>query len=113
MGMPSPESFRREGEFWTITFDGRTVRLRDSVGLRYLASLLARPGDEVLAAAIARTPPVDAERARQSVSIAVRRALRRIARELPPLGDQLNRSVRTGSACRYDPDPRAHVSWEL
>ncbi len=41
---------RREGEFWTITFDGRTVRLRDSVGLRYLASLLARPGNEMLAA---------------------------------------------------------------
>ncbi len=39
--------FRREGEFWTISYEGPTFRLRDVKGLRYLASLLARPGREV------------------------------------------------------------------
>jgi tetratricopeptide (TPR) repeat protein len=37
--------FRKEGEFWTISHDGATVRLRDAKGLRYLAYLLARPGE--------------------------------------------------------------------
>ena len=35
---------RSEGEFWTIAYEGRTIRLRDSRGLRYLAALLYHPG---------------------------------------------------------------------
>jgi tetratricopeptide (TPR) repeat protein len=38
--------FRREGDYWTVTFDGHTVRLRDVKGMRYLARLLADPGRE-------------------------------------------------------------------
>jgi hypothetical protein len=38
---------RREGEYWTIVFAGRTTRLRDVKGLRYLAALLAEPGREL------------------------------------------------------------------
>src|SRR5262249_24542314 len=38
--------FRRDGEVWTLRYDGRTVRLRDSKGLRDLAVLLARPGEQ-------------------------------------------------------------------
>ena len=30
----------REGEFWTLAFRGRTVRLRDSKGVGYLSELL-------------------------------------------------------------------------
>jgi DNA-binding PadR family transcriptional regulator len=41
--------FQREGEYWTIDFDGHTVRLRDTLGLRYLALLLAHPGHELAA----------------------------------------------------------------
>jgi tetratricopeptide (TPR) repeat protein len=37
--------FRLEGEVWTLRYAGRTVRLRDSKGLRDLAVLLARPGE--------------------------------------------------------------------
>jgi tetratricopeptide (TPR) repeat protein len=33
--------FRREGDYWSIGFEGRTARLRDSKGLQYLARLLA------------------------------------------------------------------------
>src|SRR5262245_6995611 len=39
--------FRREGSFWTVTWDDGVVRLKDSRGLQYLAHLLARPGQEV------------------------------------------------------------------
>ncbi len=38
--------FRREGDYWSVTFDGRTVRVRDLKGLRYLSQLLAQPGRE-------------------------------------------------------------------
>jgi len=39
-------TFRREGEYWTVVYDGSLVRLRDSKGLHYLAALLANPGRE-------------------------------------------------------------------
>jgi hypothetical protein len=39
--------FRREGEYWTISYEGAVVRLRDAKGLRHLARLLAHPGREV------------------------------------------------------------------
>jgi tetratricopeptide (TPR) repeat protein len=38
--------FRREGDFWLVVFEGRTVRVRDLKGMRYLAHLLAHPGRE-------------------------------------------------------------------
>jgi tetratricopeptide (TPR) repeat protein len=41
--------FRREGDYWTIGFEGRVVRLRHSLGLAYLAQLLRHPGREFLA----------------------------------------------------------------
>jgi hypothetical protein len=39
--------FRREGEYWTIAFEGAAFRLRDSKGLQYVARLLAAPGREL------------------------------------------------------------------
>jgi tetratricopeptide (TPR) repeat protein len=39
--------FAREGEFWTIAYAGKTMRLRDVKGLRYIAFLLAAPGLDV------------------------------------------------------------------
>jgi hypothetical protein len=36
-------TFRREGDLWTIVFRGQTTRLRDAKGLRYIARLLAHP----------------------------------------------------------------------
>ena len=38
--------FRREGDYWSVTFEGHTVRVRDLKGVRYLAQLLAHPGRE-------------------------------------------------------------------
>jgi tetratricopeptide (TPR) repeat protein len=39
--------FRREGDYWSVGFEERTARLRDSKGLQYLARLLANPGREL------------------------------------------------------------------
>ena len=41
-----PSVFRREGEYWSIAYEGETLRLKDSKGLRYLVRLLADPGRE-------------------------------------------------------------------
>jgi tetratricopeptide (TPR) repeat protein len=39
--------FRREGDYWSLVYEGRTVRVRDLKGMRYLARLLASPGREI------------------------------------------------------------------
>ena len=38
--------FRREGDYWSVIFEGHTVRVRDLRGMRYLARLLADPDRE-------------------------------------------------------------------
>lgn len=38
--------FEKEGEYWTVGLGGRTFRLRDAKGLRYLQCLLGHPGRE-------------------------------------------------------------------
>jgi tetratricopeptide (TPR) repeat protein len=38
--------FRKEGDYWTLVYEGSLVRLRDSKGLQLLARLLAEPGRE-------------------------------------------------------------------
>ena len=195
---PTDENvFRREGDYWSIVFDGSTVRVRNLVGMRYLARLLAVPGrehhvldlvageagvpdrrpdhggadglsrlalgdaGEVLdarskeayrrrlseieedieeAQAIGddeRAAQADverdflvreltgafglggrdrraasaAERARVSVTRAVRQAMARIGDHHPGLGEHLGRTIRTGTYCTYAPDPRAPAHW--
>ena len=39
--------FRREGDYWSVVFEGHTVRVRDLKGMRYLARLLAHPGRDL------------------------------------------------------------------
>ena len=44
---PTPGGvFRKEGDYWTVGFEGRTIRLKDAKGLRYLGQLLRHPGRE-------------------------------------------------------------------
>ncbi len=59
-----------------------------------------------------RTAASAAERARVSVTKAVKGAMRRIAEHHPALGAHLEHSVRTGTYCSYEPDPRNPPSWE-
>ena len=187
---------RREGDYWSLVFAGRTVRVRDLKGVRYLARLLADPGREfhVLdlvaaesghvaavepgrATGLSHTGPGDAgemldarakaayrrrlaeieddidqarafgdteraaqaemerdflarelaravglggrdrraasnsERARVSVTRAVRQAILRLSEHHPELGEHLERTIRTGTYCAYTPDPRAPAAW--
>jgi tetratricopeptide (TPR) repeat protein len=60
--------FRREGDYWSVIFEGHTVRVRDLKGMRYLARLLADPGREyhvldLVAAETGSGPPVDSRQA--------------------------------------------------
>lgn len=188
--------FRRDGEYWTVEFGGKTVQIRDSKGMRHLARLLAEPGRELHALDLARQdaaspplpsgsvaelsadplagagPPLDAEakaayrrrledlqadvdeadafndpergararqeiefltdelagavglggrdrdaassaeRARISVTRAIRSSLARIAEQSPDLGRHFEATIRTGTFCSYNPDPRVPMSWE-
>jgi tetratricopeptide (TPR) repeat protein len=57
-GAPEPAAspgavFRREGDYWTMSWQGNVVRLRDAKGLYYIAQLLADPGRQVLACELA------------------------------------------------------------
>jgi tetratricopeptide (TPR) repeat protein len=194
----SPNAFHREGDYWTVTFDGHTDRIRDLKGMRYLARLLADPGREYhvldLVAAettdnahtdrhegaalprsvlgdagelldpkakdayrrrlaeidddleqaraigdteraaqadaerdflirelarafglsgVARRAASASERARASVTRAVRQAMARIGAHHPELGEHLGRTIRTGTYCAYLPDPRASAGWRV
>jgi hypothetical protein len=189
--------FRREGEYWSIAYEGDAFRLRDSKGLRYLARMLREPGRELhaldlvagetgaeraerttepglmpaslgaageildpqakaeyrrrldeleaevdearalgdperaaradeerdflvreLAGAIGlggrdRRMGSPSERARVSVTRAIRGALARIGDQNSALGDHLERTIRTGTYCSYTPDPRAPIDWRI
>jgi hypothetical protein len=45
--------FRREGDYWTVSWRGNVVRLKHAKGLHYIAYLLAHPGRQVLASDLA------------------------------------------------------------
>jgi tetratricopeptide (TPR) repeat protein len=192
------DTFRREGDYWSVMFEGRMVRVRDLKGIRYLARLLAYPGREfhVLdlvaaesgrvagtegsrATGLSRTGLDDAgemldarakdayrrrlaeieddieqaralddtereaqadaerdflvrelsravglggrdrpaastsERARVSVTRAIRQAMVRVAEHHPELGQHLDRTIRTGTYCAYVPDPSAPAARQL
>ncbi len=51
------------------------------------------------------------ERARASVTRAIRNAMTRIAELHPDLAEHLERTVRTGTFCVYLPDPRVPADW--
>ena len=191
---------RREGEYWTVGYEGSTTRVRDARGLRLISLLLCSPGRDIPAthlavwpaspavprtdgrgvatdlglrsmgfaddsaapdararaeyrarlaalrdeadeadrfnnplrasrareemAAIAehlgaqvsmhaRQRKVDAERARLAVTKAIRYAIRKVERAHPSLGRILAATVKTGTSCRYEPDPRCPLRWRL
>ena len=55
----------------------------------------------------------DSERARASVTRAIRQAMVRIHGHHPTLGEHLDRTIRTGTYCAYLPDPRDPPVWTL
>jgi hypothetical protein len=111
-------AFRLEGEYWTIAYEGAVLRLRDAKGLRYLAYLLARPGERLAATdLIAATAPAQGEvsanpeRARLAVTKRVKAAITRIGEHHRALGYHLATSIKTGHQCAYLPAPQRLMSW--
>jgi hypothetical protein len=54
-----------------------------------------------------------AERARKSVSARIRDAIKRVEPLAPDLAAHLDRSIRTGLRCSYDPAPDDVVDWVI
>jgi len=125
--------FRRDGECWTLAFNGFAIGVRDAKGLRHLAYLLERPGVAVSAVALLDTPKEhkfgggrsqpsgrvagsagakpDRERARLVVTKRIHAAIQRIASLHPPLAYHLSVTVKTGALCMYRPDPQRPIAW--
>jgi hypothetical protein len=179
----APNHIIREGDLWTISFDTRTVRLKDSKGIRLLARLLTDPGHEIhaldlvgapglvggddggpvldatakhayrrrlndlaedleearrtndperavraeaeidaltdqLAAAVGvggrdRRAAAQSERARVAATRNLRAVIQRAADAHPSLGRHLEMTIRTGTYCSYQPDPRVPTDWTV
>jgi tetratricopeptide (TPR) repeat protein len=54
---PDANVFRRNGDHWTVTYAGRTVRLRDMRGLQLLGQLLRHPAREIHVSALLHAHP--------------------------------------------------------
>lgn len=55
----------------------------------------------------------ESERARWSVSKAIRIALRHLVDAHPSLGRHLEATVKTGTFCSYEPDERINMTWDV
>jgi hypothetical protein len=55
----------------------------------------------------------DAERARVNATRAIRKTLARVQEHDEVLGRQLDRTIRTGTFCAYEPDPERPVEWRV
>lgn len=119
--------FRKEGEYWTIAYEGELIRVRDSKGLGYIAHLLRYPAQAhaasaILAAANSRQEltvcgngggVTEAERSRLAVTKRIKAALQKLWLLHPALGHHLSVSITTGSQCVYTPNPVRPVLWEF
>jgi hypothetical protein len=60
-----PNFFRKEGDFWNVSFDGKTVRgIKHLIGMDYIEYLLEHPGRGVSASRFIRTPLTSEEGSR-------------------------------------------------
>jgi hypothetical protein len=59
----APEAFSLtpEGEYWSLAYGGQTFRLKDSLGVRYLARLVGEPGREVHVLELVGSKPGEGE----------------------------------------------------
>jgi non-specific serine/threonine protein kinase len=96
------------GEAEALHDDERAARAREELAFvaRELAGAVGLRGRD-------RRVGSDAERARVSVTRAIRAALRRIAGTDPDLGAHLDAAVRTGTFCVYAPDAGDELTWDL
>jgi non-specific serine/threonine protein kinase len=95
-----------EAERWHDGERAARTRLEIDALTQQLAAAVGLGGRDRRAAA-------NAERARMSVSKAIRTAVRHIGEHDPELGEHLAKAVRTGTLCTYAPDPRAAIHWTV
>jgi tetratricopeptide (TPR) repeat protein len=95
-----------QAEEWADT--ERTARVRAEMDF-----LTAEVGAAVGLGGRDRTASSAAERARVSVTRAIRGAMDRLATQDAALGRHLEATVRTGTYCSYTPDPRVPIGWDL
>jgi hypothetical protein len=62
--------FRRDGDVWTIAYEGKGLRLRDAKGVQYIACLLRRPGEEFHCADLAAGGETEPARGGDAIAIA-------------------------------------------
>jgi len=115
--------FVREGEYWTITFEGTVGRFRHARGFQHLARLLRAPGTPIPASELAGggrdpdrrqlspSPATTTERARSAVTKTIKAAIRRLGTYNAALGFHLGATVKTGCVCVYTPDPGRRIRW--
>jgi hypothetical protein len=125
---PDEAFFRNEGEYWRILYKGKSVSLRASKGVFYLAHLLRHPEEHVHShmlaqiteangAATSTSPPESSsgneegadpamERVRKAVTNRIRETIVRIARQHPALGRHLANGLQTGLHCVYRPESK-------
>lgn len=100
---------REEIEEATANADaGRLAKAQDEMDF-----LLAELSAAVGLGGRDRKAASDAEKARQSVTRAIRGAIDRVGEAHPTLGEHLRATVRTGVYTSYSPDPRAPIEWSV
>jgi hypothetical protein len=95
-----PNVFRRDADYWTLAFAGRTCRLKHSKGLAYLAALLASAGEELHVGELAGLVEGPVREERSVVDRDVRRAYRVRATGLQEALEDAERSGDTARALR-------------
>ncbi|MBV9291236.1 MAG: hypothetical protein JO222_02210, partial [Frankiales bacterium] len=95
-----------EAQSWNDTARMERIEAEREALLRELAGATGLGGR-------ARQTDSSTERARMAVRKAIAAALDRIEAEDPSTARLLRRTVRTGTSCRYTPDPDSPVEWRL
>jgi tetratricopeptide (TPR) repeat protein len=87
---------------------GRAERARELLGAleQQLSQAIGLGGKQRRAAS-------QLERARVTVTKAIRAAVRKLDKDHPKLGGHLERSIRTGHVCSYSPDPATAPNWQV
>ena len=101
--------WRREGDVWTVTFHGTTIRMRHSKGMSDLARLLDRPGRELAALDLMEAGVVEPDTG-DRIDAAARSAYRRRIEEIESELDSADRSQDAGGSERLTAEREAILS---
>jgi len=110
-----PPTLLREGDYWTILFRGRLVRVRHNKGISYLSQLIVRPWESLHVSELyARdrgsapaTRPVESDR--KAVTSRIRASIALIHTSDRALGEHFLSTITTGTYCCYSPRPEPAV----